>query len=178
MCGPKANLARARPSPSRCRASSPPGRRPDWSTRINNAPILLVEDNADDVLLTRRAFAKNNITNSIVVAGDGEEALAYLIPADGTAPLKPAMVLLDVKLPKLDGLEVLRRIRAHGACSSLPVIMLTTSDEQRDVIESYRLGANSFIRKPVAFSDFVEAARILGIYWLLLNESSPAEESQ
>jgi two-component system response regulator len=172
------NPARARPSPSRFPAGSPPSRRPDWSTLINNAPILLVEDNADDVLLTRRAFAKNDITNSIVVARDGEEALAYLIPAGGAAPLKPAIVLLDVKLPKLDGLEVLRRIRAHGGCRSLPVIMLTTSNEQRDVIESYRLGANSFVRKPVAFSDFVETARILGIYWLLLNEASPAEEDR
>ncbi|MDQ1644903.1 MAG: hypothetical protein QOJ50_1087 [Cryptosporangiaceae bacterium] len=87
-------------------------------------------------------------------------------------------MLLDVKLPKLDGLEVLRRIRAHARCRSLPVIMLTTSNEQRDVIESYRLGANSFVRKPVAFSDFVETARILGIYWLLLNEALPAEEDR
>jgi two-component system response regulator len=140
---------------------------------LNEAPILLVEDNPDDVVLTVRAFAKNAIGNRIVVASDGEEALRYLQPPDGSPPLRPAIILLDVKLPKLDGLEVLRQIRTDERTRQLPVIMLTTSKEDRDVAESYRLGANSYIRKPVVFGEFLSAAQLLGNYWLGLNQPSP-----
>lgn len=127
-------------------------------------------------MLTVRAFAKNNITNPVVVAKDGEEALAYLMPADGGPPLRPAIVLLDVKLPKIDGLEVLRRIRSSPLNLHLPVIMLTTSNEESDVVMSYELGANSYVRKPVEFSEFIEAARMLGMYWLLLNQPLPVRD--
>jgi len=127
-------------------------------------------------VLTVRAFAKNNITNPVVVAKDGEEALAYLMPADGGPPLRPAIVLLDVKLPKIDGLEVLRRIRSSPLNLHLPVIMLTTSNEESDVVMSYELGANSYVRKPVEFSEFIEAARMLGMYWLLLNQPLPVRD--
>ena len=140
---------------------------------MSDGPILLVEDNPDDVLLTRRAFAKNHISNVIIVAGDGEEALQRLFPADGTAPLRPALILLDIKLPKVDGLEVLRRIRGHDSAATLPVVVLTTSNEERDIVESYRLGANSFVRKPVVFAEFLSAANVLGMYWLLVNELAP-----
>jgi CheY-like chemotaxis protein len=140
---------------------------------MSDGPILLVEDNPDDVLLTRRAFVKNRIRNEIVVANDGEEALRRLFPADGTAPLRPALILLDIKLPKVDGLEVLRRIRGHDGTAALPVVVLTTSNEERDIVESYRLGANSFVRKPVVFAEFLNAANVLGMYWLLVNEPVP-----
>jgi two-component system, response regulator len=140
---------------------------------MSDGPILLVEDNPDDVLLTRRAFAKNHIRNEIVVASDGEEALQKLFPEDGSPPLRPALILLDIKLPKVDGLEVLRRIRSHDSAAALPVVVLTTSNEERDIVESYRLGANSFVRKPVVFSEFLSAANVLGMYWLLVNELAP-----
>ncbi len=140
----------------------------------NNGAILLVEDNPDDVMFTLRAFAKNNISNEVVVAADGEEALRHLLPEDGSAPLRPALILLDVKLPKVDGLEVLRRIRSDPRTCSLPVVVLTTSNEERDIVESYRLGANSYVRKPVVFGEFLNAARVLGVYWLLVNEPAPA----
>jgi two-component system response regulator len=140
---------------------------------MNDGPILLVEDSPDDVLFTRRAFAKNHIRNEIVVANDGEEALRRLFPDDGTAPLRPALILLDIKLPKVDGLEVLSRIRRHDSTAALPVVVLTTSNEERDIVESYRLGANSFVRKPVVFSEFLNAANVLGMYWLLVNETAP-----
>jgi two-component system response regulator len=144
---------------------------------MNDSPILLVEDNPDDVMLTLRAFKKNNITNELIVAGDGEQALEYLLPADDRQPrrdrLQPAIVLLDINLPKVSGLEVLRRLRADERTEALPVIVLTTSNEERDMVESYRLGANSYVRKPVVFSDFLDAARILGLYWLLVNENLP-----
>jgi two-component system response regulator len=139
----------------------------------NTGAILLVEDNPDDVMFTLRAFDKNNISNEVVVAGDGEQALHYLLPEDGSAPLRPALILLDVKLPKVDGLEVLRRIRADPRTYSLPVVVLTTSNEERDIVESYRLGANSYVRKPVVFGEFLNAARVLGVYWLLVNEPVP-----
>ncbi|HZP21511.1 MAG TPA: response regulator [Bauldia sp.] len=135
--------------------------------------ILLVEDNPDDEALTIRAFAKNNITNPIVVAHDGVEALDYLFGNQeaGLAESElPQVVLLDLKLPRLDGLDVLRRIRSHARTALLPVVILTSSREERDVIEGYRLGANSYVRKPVDFDKFIEAARQLGLYWLLLNE--------
>jgi two-component system response regulator len=140
---------------------------------MNSAPILLVEDNPDDVLFTRRALTRNHISNQVVVAADGEQALAQLLPDDGGPGLKPALMLLDVNLPKIDGLEVLRRVRADPRTLGLPVIVLTTSNEERDIVASYRLGANSFVRKPVQFGEFVEATRLLGLYWLLVNEPAP-----
>ena len=140
---------------------------------MNNGTILLVEDNPDDVLFTLRAFERNKISNEVVVASDGAQALEYLLPADDSAALTPALILLDVNLPKVDGLEVLRRIRSHARTAGLPVVVLTTSNEERDIVESYRLGANSFVRKPVTFGDFVEATKVLGVYWLLVNEPAP-----
>jgi two-component system response regulator len=139
--------------------------------------ILLVEDNADDEVLTLRAFAKNNIKNQVVVARDGAEALDYLF-AQGDyqgrdVATLPQLVLLDLKLPKVDGLEVLRRIRADERTELLPVVILTSSREEQDLVQGYRLGANSYVRKPVNFDDFLEAARQLGLYWLLLNEAPP-----
>jgi two-component system response regulator len=141
--------------------------------------ILLVEDNPDDEALTRRALAKNNIQNEIVVARDGAEALDCLF---GTGqhegrPLAPELVLLDLKLPKVDGLEVLRRIRSHPQTRLLPVVILTSSLEEKDVISGYGLGANSYIRKPVDFGQFVESVRQLGLYWLILNEPPPRPEA-
>lgn len=139
--------------------------------------ILLVEDSPDDEALTLRALKKNNISNQVVVARDGVEALDYLF-ATGTyaareAPAKPQVILLDLNLPKLDGLEVLRRIRADQRTRLLPVVILTSSREERDRIEGYSLGANSYIRKPVDFGQFTEAVRHLGLYWLVLNEPPP-----
>jgi len=136
-------------------------------------PILLVEDNPDDVVLSMRAFNRNHIENQVVVATDGEHALQLLLPETGE-PLRPALVLLDVNLPKIDGLEVLRRLREDGRTRSLPVVVLTTSNEERDIVDSYRLGANSFVRKPVIFDEFVRAVNVLGVYWLLVNEPVPA----
>jgi two-component system, response regulator len=132
--------------------------------------ILLVEDNPDDEALTLRALKKNHIVNEVVVAHDGAEAIELLL---GPEPLKPELVLLDVKLPKLDGIEVLRKLRADERTRLLPVVMLTSSNEQRDIVESYQLGANSFVRKPVDFEQFIEAVKNLGLYWLVLNVSAP-----
>jgi DNA-binding response OmpR family regulator len=132
--------------------------------------ILLVEDDPDHELLTLRALKKANVANEIRVARDGEEALEALL---GNDTIRPQVVLLDLKLPKLDGLEVLRRIRGNEQTRLLPVVILTSSDEERDMIESYRIGVNSYIRKPVNFSDFAEATRQLGLYWLVLNECPP-----
>ncbi len=140
---------------------------------MNNGTILLVEDNPDDVLFTLRAFERNKYSNEVVVAADGAQALEYLLPSDDSAALAPALVLLDVNLPKVDGLEVLRRIRSDARTAGLPVVVLTTSNEERDIVESYRLGANSFVRKPVTFGDFVDATKVLGVYWLLVNEPAP-----
>ena len=142
---------------------------------MKNKVILLVEDNPDDEALTLRAFKKNNITNEILVARDGAEALDYLLGSGGSgrAIIEPQVVLLDLKLPKVDGLEVLRRLRAEERTRLLPIVILTSSKEDRDVIESYRLGCNSYVRKPVSFDEFLEAARSLGLYWLLLNQSPP-----
>src|SRR4051812_43061772 len=140
---------------------------------MNNGPILLIEDNPDDVALTVRALHRNNIRNEIVVASDGQEALDFLLPPDGTPGLRPALTLLDINLPKVSGLDVLRAIRTAPTTSSIPVVVLTTSDEERDIVESYRLGANSFVRKPVVFGEFLEAANVLGMYWLLVNQPAP-----
>jgi CheY-like chemotaxis protein len=137
--------------------------------------ILLVEDNPDDVQLTLRALKKSNIMNEVVVAQDGVEALDYLF---GTGKyegrdtkLLPQVVLLDIKMPRMDGLEVLHRLRGDARTKLLPVVVLTTSSEDRDRVESYKLGANSYIRKPVDFNQFAEAVRQLGLYWLVLNEA-------
>jgi two-component system response regulator len=124
-------------------------------------------------MFTLRAFKKNNIGNEVVVATDGEKALEILFPEPDAAPLSPALVLLDVKLPKVNGMDVLRRIRSDPRTQALPVIVLTTSSEETDIVNSYRLGANSFVRKPVDFDDFVQAASVLGVYWLLVNEPAP-----
>ena len=132
--------------------------------------IVLIEDNPDDQTLTLRALKKQNIANEIIVLNDGVEALAFLL--DPEKPL-PHLVLLDLKLPKLDGLQLLRRLRSESRTQVLPVVVLTSSDEDRDVIEGYRLGANSYIRKPVDFNQFTEAVRQLGLYWLVLNQSPP-----
>jgi two-component system response regulator len=134
--------------------------------------ILLVEDNPDDETLTLRAIKKNNIKNRVVVARDGAEALDLLLGAGRDAAL-PQLVLLDLKLPKVDGLEVLRRIRADDRTRRLPVVVLTSSKEDADVVASYDLGANSYVRKPVNFDQFIEAVRQLGLYWLVLNEAPP-----
>jgi len=132
--------------------------------------ILLVEDNSDDRELTLCAFQQSGVANEVAIARDGAEALAWL----RDAPALPAVVLLDLKLPKIDGLEVLRRIRADPRAHLLPVVILTTSKEQQDVVQSYSLGANSYIRKPVDFENFNAAIRQLGLYWLVVNEPPPA----
>ena len=139
--------------------------------------ILLVEDNPDDETLTLRALKKNNIKNKVIVVRDGVEALDYLFCrgeyADRDPGLPPQVVLLDLKLPKLDGLEVLRQIRANEQTKLQPVVILTSSKEDQDLINGYKLGVNSYVRKPVNFEDFSEAIRQLGLYWLILNEIPP-----
>ena len=139
--------------------------------------ILLVEDNPDDVELTLRAFKKNSISNKVIVAKDGVEALDYLFGTGMFAARDvtelPVIILLDLKLPKIDGLEVLKRIRQGERTKLIPVVVLTSSAEQEDVLKGYSLGANSYIRKPVEFDQFVEAMKYLGLYWLLWNEPPP-----
>jgi len=139
--------------------------------------ILLVEDNPDDELLTLRALKKSGVRNEIVVAHDGVEALDYLFasgPHSGRDPaVMPQLILLDLKLPRVDGLEVLRRLRSDERTRRLPVVILTSSREQRDMLEGYGLGANSYIRKPVNFEQFVKAVELLRSYWLVLNEDPP-----
>lgn len=143
----------------------------------NEKAILLVEDNPDDEALTLRALKKNNILNEVIIARDGVEALDYMFGvgkfAGRDTTRTPQVILLDLKLPKLDGLEVLRRIRENERTRLQPVVILTTSNEERDIISSYQLGANSYIRKPVDFDQFMDAIRQLGLYWLVLNVTSP-----
>ncbi len=139
--------------------------------------ILLVEDNPDDVELTLRALTRNNIRNPIDVVHDGEEALNYFFAtgaySDRDTTTMPSLVILDLKLPKVDGLEVLQRMRADERTKLVPVVILTSSNEERDIVNSYKFGANSYIRKPVDFTQFIEAVRQLGLYWLVINEPPP-----
>ena len=149
---------------------------------MTNKTILLVEDNTDDVELTLHALKKNNIRNEIIVANDGAEALDYLF---GTGKytgrdlsFMPTIILLDLKLPKIDGLEVLRRLRANEFTKFLPVVILTSSKEEQDILNGYSLGVNSYVRKPVDFNQFAEAVSHLGLYWLLLNEVPPTQKNR
>lgn len=139
--------------------------------------ILLVEDNPDDIELTLRALKKNNILNEVVIARGGEEALTLLLGTEPGGnphlPKLPAVMLLDLKLPKVSGLDVLRQVRGHPRTKFLPVVVLTSSKEDQDLVQSYHLGANSYVRKPVDFHQFVNAVQQLGLYWLLLNEAPP-----
>ncbi len=139
-------------------------------------PILLVEDNPDDEALTLRAFRKSKIVNEIVVVRDGAEALAYLFrddDGDGPGAARPAVVLLDLNLPKVSGLEVLTRMRADARTELIPVVVLTSSKLDEDILNSYRGGANAYVRKPVNFADFAEAVQAVSVFWLLLNEPAP-----
>lgn len=144
---------------------------------MDNKIILLVEDNPDDQVLTLRALRKSNIANEVIVVNDGVEALDYLFGTGSYAgrdtSVMPQLILLDLKLPKLDGLQVLQRLRADKRTQLLPVVVLTTSREEQDIIRSYSLGANSYVRKPVDFTEFSQAVQQLGLYWLLLNEAPP-----
>jgi len=145
--------------------------------RFSRQVILIVDDNSKDVELTVRALNKSEVRSEIVVVRDGAEALDYLFAdetlADGGGRVLPSLILLDLKLPKIDGLEVLRRVRTDARTKHLPVVILTTSNEDGDLIEGYRLGANSYVRKPVDFDRFVDVAAQLGCYWLTLNELPP-----
>ena len=146
---------------------------------MNKRTLLIVEDNPDDELLIIRALKKRNLANQIEVVRDGAEALDILFgsgPYEGRAMVTPAVVLLDLKLPKIDGLEVLRRLRADDRTKTVPVVVLTSSDEQEDMIRSYALGANSYVRKPVVFGEFTEAISQLGLYWMIVNEPPPDTE--
>ncbi|MBE9068803.1 response regulator [Leptolyngbya cf. ectocarpi LEGE 11479] len=147
------------------------------SDRINHKVILLVEDNPDDEALTIRALNRHHISNEVIVAHDGVEALDYLfgtgLYADRDIDYQPAVILLDLKLPRLNGLDVLRHLRQDERTKLLPVVVLTTSNEEQDLLDSYNLGCNSYIRKPVDFLQFSEAIRQLGMYWLLMNQSPP-----
>ncbi len=144
---------------------------------LKHRQILLVEDNVDDELLTLRALKKNRVGNGIFVVRDGAEALDWIFAtgpyAQRDTSILPAVVLLDLKLPKIDGLEVLRRIRADARTALLPVVILTSSNMEEDVARSYKLGANSFVRKPVDFEGFIKAIHELGLYWLIINEPPP-----
>ena len=144
---------------------------------MTNKIILLVEDNPDHEALTLRALKKSNLLNTIVVVRDGQEALDVLFatgPYQGQEPATPALILLDLKLPKVDGLEVLKRLKADERTRLVPVVILTSSKEEHDLIQGYASGANSYIRKPVDFNQFAESVRHLGLYWLVLNEPPPA----
>jgi two-component system response regulator len=145
---------------------------------MTQSPILLVEDNSDDELLTLRALQKNRVANDVVVARDGVEALDYLFCTGAyvgrDSGVFPQVVLLDLNLPRIGGLDVLRRIRADDRTKFLPVVVLTSSKEEEDIVTSYALGANSYVRKPVNFDAFADAVKTLGLFWLLLNEAAPA----
>ena len=146
---------------------------------MRDGPILIVEDNPDDAELTMRALKKCNLTNEIVLTSDGVEALDYLFktgPYEGRSGGNPTVVVLDLKLPKIDGLQVLERLRADERTQKIPVVILTSSDENADIDRSYELGVNSYVRKPVEFGKFSEAVGQLGLYWLLLNEPPPEPE--
>ncbi len=145
---------------------------------MKNKIILLVEDNPDDEALTLRALKNNNIQNEVVVVRDGQQALDYFFGKGASANPMPTVILLDLKLPKVDGLEVLQRLRANERTRLQPVVILTSSKEEQDLINGYLLGANSYIRKPVDFSQFMEAIRQLGLYWLVLNEIPPVHQEQ
>lgn len=140
---------------------------------MKNRTILLVEDNPDDEALTLRALKNNNILNKVTVAHDGAEALEHLFTDSSAHVTPPALILLDLKLPKVDGLEVLRRIRADERTRFIPVVILTTSKQEDDILASYRNGANAYLRKPVNFSEFTQAVKTVGVFWLLLNEAAP-----
>jgi two-component system response regulator len=142
---------------------------------MNDGVIMLIEDDPDDVVLTVLALQRNDFTNEVVVARDGEQALDQLCPAGEGRRVTPALVLLDINIPKVRGLDVLRALRSDVRTRTLLVVVLTTSTEERDIVESYRLGANGYVRKPVAFSDFVAAIGLLGSYWLLVNELPPRQ---
>jgi len=148
---------------------------------LDNKKILLVEDNFDDVELTLRAFKKNNIMNEVVVKRDGAEALDFFFGKDGVADKEnnslPSVILLDLKLPKIDGLEVLKKLRADERTKLIPVVIMTSSKEQRDIVNGYKFGCNSYILKPVDFIQFAEAVKQLGLYWLILNEAPPKNKS-
>lgn len=143
--------------------------------------IFLVEDNADDEALTLRALKKNNISNQVIIARDGEEALEFLFAqgkhSDRDMSIQPQVMLLDLNLPKIDGLNVLKRLRSDDRTKLIPVVILTSSKEDQDILEGYSLGANSYVRKPVDFNDFSEAIRQLGLYWLILNEVPKAPQT-
>jgi two-component system, response regulator len=147
---------------------------------MENKTILLVEDNLDDVELTLHAFKRANIKNEVIVMGDGAEALDYLFGkgkyADRDLDNMPAVILLDIKLPKVDGLEVLKTLRSNERSQYIPVVILTSSKEEQDIVNGYRFGVNSYVRKPVNFNQFADAVNNLGLYWLLLNEAPPAKK--
>jgi len=152
------------------------------SGKIRGGTILLIEDNEGDIELTMRALKKNNISNEVVIARDGEEALNYLF-CEGVHSKRdpcdlPVLVLMDLKLPKVSGLEVLKRIRADKDLELLPVVILTLSKEESDIIAGYKLGANSYVRKPIDFIEFIDAVKHLGIYWLMLNEPLPRKKGE
>ena len=144
---------------------------------MENKKILLVEDNHNDIDLTKRALKKSNILNELIVAEDGVEGLKYFFGEDGKGGCSvedlPVVVLLDINLPRINGLDLLRRLRTHEKTKLIPMIILTSSNEEKDIITSYNLGANSFVRKPVKFDEFAEAIRVLGLFWLVINQPAP-----
>lgn len=144
---------------------------------MQNKTILLVEDNLDDEALTLRAFKNNNIKNQVKVVHDGQEALDYFFGEGAHSNPKPAIVLLDINLPKVNGLEVLKKIRGNERTALQPVVILTSSKEEQDIVAGYKLGANSYVRKPVDFAQFMEAVRELGLYWLVMNDAPIQHES-